>query len=130
MNVKTKQIAKELDKQIPPLSITTIEDDREAVSSVCAVNPIQKRVETSWSEVIQESYSNPSIIHRHKFNGDQFCHSEYEDIFDYLLGMLEDTDAIIFVESLYDIWAERGYLTERQHMGLMKFYNRLKRRYG
>lgn len=119
-----------MDKPIAPLSVTTIDDDRDALSAVCTFSSAQKRIETSWSDVIQKSYSNPSIIHRHKTNGDQFSHSEYEDIFDYLLGMLEDTDALSFVESLYDSWAERSHLSERQHASLMSFYNRLKRRYG
>jgi hypothetical protein len=130
MNAKTMKLTEgELDKPAPQ-SITTIEDDRETISSLCMMSPIQKRMETSWSEVIQNSYSNPKVIHRHKGNGDQFSHSEYEDIFDYVLGMLEDTEALSFAESLYDSWTERGSLSERQHTSLMRFYNNLKRRYG
>ena len=123
-----KPIAKELDKPVAPLSITTLEDDRDTVTSVCTLT--QKRIETSWSEVIQKSYSNSSFIHRHKFNGDQFSHCEYEDIFDYVLGMLEGTENLSFAASLYDAWTERGQLSERQHTTLMRFYNNLKRRYG
>lgn len=130
MNVKTMKFAEgELDKPAP-LTISSIEEDREVISSLCTMTPVQKRMETGWSEVIQKSYSSPRVSHRHKGNGDQFSYSEYEDIFDYVLGMLEDTDALSFVESLYDSWTERGCLSEHQHTSLMRFYNNLKRRYG
>lgn len=126
---ETKLTEGEFDKPAP-LTIASIEEDRAVISSLCMTNPMQTRVETSWSEVIQKSYSSPNVSHRHKNTGDQFTHSEYEDIFDYVLGMLEDTDALGFVESLYDSWTERGYLSDRQHTSLMRFYNNLKRRYG
>ncbi|MGE3682366.1 MAG: hypothetical protein AB7G93_11630 [Bdellovibrionales bacterium] len=128
MNVKTMKFTEgELDKPAPPI-VSSIEEDREVISSLCSVTPMQKRMEAGWSDTIQKSYSPTS--HRRRGGGDQFSLSEYEDIFDYVLGMLEDTEALSFVESLYDSWTERGSLSERQHTSLMRFYNNLKRRYG
>lgn len=127
MNVKMmKSGANDWDNSIAPVSLASVDEDREVVNSVCQFDPVRKRNESGWPQ----SFSKSLVVHRHKTKGDQFSHCEYEDIFDYVLGMLEDTDAVSFVESLYDSWVERGHLSERQHTSLMGFYNRLKRRYG
>ena len=125
MNAKAiKNAEVELDRPAP-LSITSIEEDREVINSVCAMVS-NRRAETSWSEVIQGGYSTASIARRKP--SDSFF--DYEDVFDYVLGILEDTDDLNFVESLYEFWSERGFLTDKQHTTLMRFYNSLKRRYG
>ena len=111
---------------IAPVSLATVEEDQEVVNSVCQFDPFRKNSESSWPKV----KANSAFIHPGKLRDNQFSDFEYEDIFDYVLGILEDTDAINFVESLYDFWVERGHLSERQHTSLMSFYNRLKRRYG
>lgn len=125
MNAKPiKQSEAELDRPAP-ICITSIEEDREVINSVCAMAS-GRRVEASWSEVIQGGYSTASSARRRQ--SDNFF--DYDDVFDYVLGILEDTDDINFVESLYEFWSERGHLTDRQHTALMRFYNNLKRRYG
>lgn len=125
MNAKPiKHTEVELDRPAP-ISITSIEEDREVINSVCAMAS-GRRVETSWSEVIQGGYSTTSSARRKQ--SENFF--DYEDVFNYVLGILEDTDDLSFVESLYEFWSERGFLSDKQHTALMRFYNNLKRRYG